>query len=410
MTEVDVLIVGSGHGGASVAIALRQTGYEGSIAIVSSDPDPPYERPPLSKDYLAGEKAFDSILLRPENFWIDKKIVLVSGEEIAAIDPGAHEATAASGRIFSYRKLIWSAGGLPRRLTCDGHDLAGVHTIRERRDVDRLRTEAQSAQHVVVIGGGYIGLEAAASLTRLGKHVTVLEAMDRLLARVAAPPVSDFFAAVHRAKGVDIRLGAEVLCLEGESGRVTRVLLGDGTALRADLVIVGIGIVPRVDPLEAAGADCPNGVSVDSFCRTSLPDIYAIGDCALHPNPFGPGTAVRIESVQNAADQAKTVALDIIGQPAPYAATPWFWSNQYEVKLQTVGLSMAHDDIVVRGDPGEGRFSVVYLRGGAVIALDCVNSVKDYVQGRGLVEARAHIGKDRLADPELPLKSLIDQD
>ncbi|MEO7655493.1 MAG: FAD-dependent oxidoreductase [Sphingomicrobium sp.] len=410
MTTADVLIVGSGHGGTSAAIALRQLGFEGTVAMVSADPDLPYERPPLSKDYLAGEKGFDSILLRPANFWSDKAIELIAGEEIVAVDPPAHRATAASGRDFSYGKLIWSAGGVPRRVTCDGHDLQGIHTIRDRGDVDHLRGELERAHHVVVIGGGYIGLEAAASLTKLGKHVTVFEAMDRLLARVAAKPISDFFAAEHRRHGVEVHLGANVVCLEGEGGRVARAKLADGTTIAADLVIVGIGIVPRIAPLERAGADCPNGVAVDPLCRTTLPDVYAIGDCALHRNRFAPDRPVRVESVQNAADQAKVVALDILGRPEPYVATPWFWSNQYDVKLQTVGLSTGYDDALVRGDPASGRFSVIYLADGAVIPLDCVNMVRDYVQGRALVENWARVAPERLTDPDVALKSLILQD
>lgn len=410
MTTADVLIVGSGHGGTSVAIALRQLRFEGTVALVSADPDLPYERPPLSKDYLAGEKSFDSILLRPANFWSDKAIELIAGEEIVAIDPVAHIATAASGREFSYGKLVWSAGGLPRRLTCDGQGLEGLHTIRDRCDVDRLRVELEGAHHVVVIGGGYIGLEAAASLTKLGKHVTVLEAMDRLLERVAAQPISDFFAAEHRRHGVEVHLGANVVCLEGGGARVARAMLADGRTIPADLVIVGIGIVPRVAALEQAGADCTNGVAVDPMCRTTIPDIYAIGDCALHRNRFGPDRPVRVESVQNAADQAKVVALDILGRPEAYAATPWFWSNQYDVKLQTVGLSTGYDDALVRGDPASGRFSVIYLDDGAVIALDCVNMVRDYVQGRALVERRARVEPSQLTDPDVALKSLILQD
>lgn len=410
MSNHDVLIVGSGHGGASAASALRQHGFAGSIAIVSADADPPYERPPLSKEYLAGEKSFDSILLRPGNFWTDKQIDLIAGEEIVSIDPAERVAATASQKSFGYGQLIWSAGGAPRRLTCEGHDLGGVHAIRDRADVDRLRFELDNAHHIVVIGGGYIGLEAAASLTKLGKKVIVLEAMDRLLARVAARPISNFLEAQHRAHGIDIRLGAAVVCFEGEGGRVARVVLDDGTALPADLVIVGIGIVPRVAALHQAGAQCPNGVAVDDHCRTALARIYAIGDCALHRNAFGPDRPVRVESVQNAADMAKTVALDIIGEPAAYSATPWFWSNQYDIKLQTVGLSMDHDEFIVRGDPATGRFAVVYLRESTVVALDCVNNVKDYVQGRGLVESRATVDCLALADPDIALKTLANQD
>jgi len=406
----DVLIVGSGHGGVSTASTLRHLDYQGSIAIVSADADEPYERPPLSKDYLTGDKDFHSIHARGPAFWQEKGVDLILGETVGAVDPEAHKVTTAGGKTIGYGNLVWAAGGEPRRLTCDGHDLGGLHTIRSRADVDRLRGELGRGEHVVVIGGGYIGLEAAASLTKLGKHVTVLEALDRLLARVAARPISDFFLDQHRSHGVDVRLGAAVTCIEGENGRVTRVLLADGTALPADIVIVGIGIQPHVAALQSAGAECPNGVRVDEHCRTTLTDVYAAGDCALHQNSFGPDRPVRVESVQNAADQGATAAHHIAGQPVAYAATPWFWSNQYDLKLQTIGLNTDFDEALVRGDPTGGRFSVVYLREGRVAALDCVNMVKDYVQGRGLIESRAMVDRAALADPAVPLKSLVPQE
>ena len=410
MTGYDVLIVGSGHGGVATAGTLRQLGFAGTVGIVSADRDEPYERPPLSKEYLVGEKDFHAIHARGPAFWNEKQIALLFGETVTAVDPGAHQVVTASGRTIGYGKLVWAAGGEPRRLTCDGHQLGGLHAIRSRADVDALRSELAVAERVVVIGGGYIGLEAAASLIKLGKSVTLVEALDRLLARVAAPPISDFFLAQHRARGVDLRLNSAVTCIEGEDDRVARVLLADGTALPTDIVIVGIGIVPSVGPLAAAGADCPNGVTVDEYCRTGLPDVYAVGDCALHRNRFGPDRAVRVESVQNAADQGHTVAHHIVGQPAPYAATPWFWSHQYDLKLQTVGLNSDFDDTVLRGDPAGGRFSLVYLREGKVAALDCVNMVKDYVQGRGLVERHARADRAALADPDTPLKSLVPQE
>jgi 3-phenylpropionate/trans-cinnamate dioxygenase ferredoxin reductase subunit len=410
LSHYDVLIVGSGHGGVAAASTLRQLEFGGSIAMLTADSDEPYERPPLSKEYLAGDKDFRSIHARGPDFWNEKAIDLLLGETVTKVDAAAHEVATASGRTISFGRLVWAAGGEPRRLTCDGHDLAGLHSIRSRADVDRLRAELDSAARIVVIGGGYIGLEAAASLTRLGKHVTVLEALDRLLARVAAPQISDFFLAQHRARGVDIRLGAAVTCIAGDNGRVERVLLADGSALLADIVIVGIGIVPLVGPLESAGADCANGVAVDEHCRTSLTDIYAVGDCALHRNGFGPDRPLRIESVQNAADQGSTAAHHIAGQPRPYGATPWFWSNQFDLKLQTVGLNSDYDETIVRGDPAGGRFSVIYVRDGRIAALDCVNLVKDFVQGRALVERRAEADRTALADPATPLKSLVPQE
>lgn len=410
MSDYDVLVVGSGHGGVAVASTLRQLDFGGSVAIVTTDSDDPYERPPLSKEYLTGDKDFRSIHARGPDFWNEKAIDLLLGETVISVDPDARRVSTASGRTIGYGKLVWAAGGEPRRLTCDGHDLVGLHAIRSRADVDRLRAEIDSASRIVLIGGGYIGLEAAAALTRLGKQVTVLEALDRLLARVADTTISDFFYDQHRARGVDVRLGAAVTCIEGEKGRVARVRLADGTAFAADIVIVGIGIVPLVGPLELAGADCANGVAVDEHCRTSLPSIYAVGDCALHRNVFGPDRPVRIESVQNAADQGSTVAHHIAADPRPYDATPWFWSHQFDMKLQTVGLNMDYDETVLRGDPATMRFSVVYLRGGRVAALDCVNMVKDFVQGRALVEHRVQADRAALADPSTSLKTLVPQE
>ncbi|HSQ99239.1 MAG TPA: FAD-dependent oxidoreductase [Sphingomicrobium sp.] len=410
MNSYDVLIVGSGHGGVSAASTLRHLGFAGTVAIISADRDEPYERPPLSKDYLTGDKDDQSIHLKGPDFWRDKKIELILGETVSAVDASNHLVTTASGREFTYRKLIWAAGGEPRRLTCDGRDLAGVHTIRARRDVDALRAELGRSERIVVIGGGYIGLEAAASLTKLGKHVTIVEALDRLLARVAGPPISAFFLDQHLTHGVDVRLGAAVSCIEGMAGRASEVLLADGTRLPADIVIVGIGIEPHVAALAAAGAEVSNGVAVDEHCRTTLPDIYAVGDCALHRNSFAPNQLVRIESVQNAVDQGAVAAHDVCGDAITYTSTPWFWSNQYELKLQTVGLNIGYDETVIRGDPASGRFSVIYLRAGHVAALDCVNSVKDYVQGRALVERRAAVERSLLSDQNTPLKALAPQE
>ena len=402
----DVLIVGSGHAGAQAAAALRQLGQAGSIAIIGEEVDPPYERPPLSKDYLAGARDAASLYLRPSAFWGEREVTLISGEQVVEVDPAARLVHAASGTAVGYGTLIWAAGGHARQLGCPGSDLDGIHAIRTRADVDRLRDELDGARHVVIIGGGYIGLEAAAVLRKLGKSVTLLEALPRVLARVAGEPLSHFYEAEHRAQGVDLRTGVGVSGLEGKS-RVEAVVMADGDPVEADLVVVGIGIVPSILPLLAAGADGGNGVSVDQFCRTTLPDIYAIGDCALHHSKYAAGAAVRIESVQNATDMATTAARSIAGQPQHYSATPWFWSNQYDLKLQTVGLSIGYDRTILRGDPAARSFSLIYLRNGAVIALDCVNRVKDYVQGKALVEAHATIDPALLANPELPLKSLL---
>ena len=405
MTRYDVVIVGAGHGGAQAAIALRQAKFAGTIAMIGDESVPPYERPPLSKEYAAGEKPVERLFIRPETFWAEREIAMLLGRTVTAVDPEAKTVMTADGATIGYGDLIWATGGTPRRLTCAGHDLAGLHTVRTLADADRIIAELPAVTRAVVIGGGYIGLEAAATLAKFGKAVTLVEALDRVLARVAGEDLSRFFEAEHRAHGVDVRLSNAVECVEGD-GRVTGVRLATGEILPAEMVIVGIGIVPAVAPLLAAGAEGGNGVAVDHQCRTSLPNVYAIGDCALHANGFAHDLPIRLESVQNANDQASVVAKVLTGQDAAYDAVPWFWSNQYDLKLQTVGLSTGHDAAITRGDPATRSFSVVYLRDGQVIALDCVNMVKDYVQGRKLVVDGARIDPARLADATTPLKEL----
>lgn len=403
--QFDIVIVGAGHGGAQAAIALRQAKVEGTIAMIGDEPELPYERPPLSKEYFSGEKAFERILIRPAAFWAERKVDMLLNRRVTAVDPQAHSLTTADGATIGYGQLIWATGGAPRRIGCAGSDLIGVHTVRTRADADRMLAELDGVAQAVVIGGGYIGLEAAAVLAKFGKRVVLLEALDRVLARVAGEPLSRFYEAEHRAHGVDVRLGAAVERIEGE-GRVTGVRMKDGEVIPAQMVIVGIGIVPAVEPLIAAAAEGGNGVAVDHQCRTSLPDIFAIGDCALHANRFADDMPIRLESVQNANDQATLVAKTIMGQELAYDAVPWFWSNQYDLKLQTVGLSTGHDAAILRGDPANRSFSVVYLKEGRVIALDCVNATKDFVQGRKLVVERVSPDPAALADAAVPLKEL----
>lgn len=407
MKHADVVIVGAGHGGAQCAIALRQNGFTGTVVMIGREPEPPYERPPLSKEYFAREKTFDRLYIRPPAFWEEKQIELILGVEVTAVDPAKKQLTLSQGEPCTYGSLVWATGGDPRRLPVPGGDLAGVHAVRTRADCDQLMGEIDGGvKHVAVIGGGYIGLEAAAVLTKLGVEVTLLEALPRVLARVAGPELSAFYEAEHRAHGVDLRTEVTIASLEGE-GRVTGVKLGDGSVIPADAVIVGIGIVAAVGPLIAAGAAGGNGVDVDELCRTSLPDVYAIGDCAAFACDYADGTVMRVESVQNANDQATCAAKAICGEPNAYHAFPWFWSNQYDLRLQTAGLSVGYDQTVVRGDPAERSFSVVYLKHGRVIALDCVNMVKDYVQGRKLVEAKVSPDIAKLADAGVALKELM---
>ncbi len=408
MDSADVVIVGSGHGGAQAAIALRQAGHDAPIVMLSRDRTPPYERPPLSKEYLSGDKPLERILIRPEGFWAERGIDLRLGTNVAEVDWLAHEIVTGTGARIGYRKLVWAGGGDARRLSCPGGDLAGVHTVRHRTDVDALRAElVAGARRAVVIGGGYIGLEAAAVLRKLGCEVTLLEIQPRLLGRVAGETLGAFFRDEHRRQGVEVKLETGIERIEERSGRVAAVVTTAGETIPADLVIVGIGIVAAVGPLIAAGASGSNGVDVDEFCRTTLDDVYAIGDCAAHANPYANNAVIRLESVQNAHDMAACAARGIMGDPQPYDALPWFWSIQYDLKLQTVGLALGHDTEVIRGSLEERSFAVVYLREDRVIALDCVNRTRDYAQGRKLVEARAVIAPELLADSAVALKDML---
>ncbi len=407
MEHRDVIIVGAGHGGAQAAIALRQNGFTGSVMMIGREDEPPYERPPLSKEYLAKDKTFDRLYIRPLHFWADKGIELRLSTEVVAVDAEARTVTLSDGSMIGYGDLIWATGGDPRPLTCPGSDLAGIHAVRTREDVDAIMAALDGVSRIAVVGGGYIGLEAAAVLTKLGKPVTLFETLPRVLARVAGEELSTFYEGEHRAHGVDLRTGIGVVAIEGTGGHVSGVRLSDDSVVAADMVIVGIGIIPAIAPLVAAGARANNGIDIDAQCRTSLPHIFAIGDCAAHANGFADGAVIRLESVQNANDQATVAAKTICGVDVAYAATPWFWSNQYDLKLQTVGLSTGHDAAILRGDPATRSFSVVYTKEGRVIALDCVNMVKDYVQGRKLVEERMVVDSAVLADATKPLKEQL---
>lgn len=407
MKSFDVVIVGAGHAGAQLALALRQKKYGGSVLLIGDEPHHPYERPPLSKEYLARLKAFERLLIRPPSFWLEKAIELALGCQVVSIDADSRLVNLASGETIGYGELVWAAGGHPRPLSCEGAGNSGVHAVRTRQHVDDLMAALdRGAESIVIVGGGYIGLEAAAVLSKLGRNVTLLEATPRLLSRVTGPEISSYVERVHTSHGVKIRTATQASEILGTGGRVTAVRTSDGDRLPADIVIVGIGLVPTVEPLRAAGAHVSDGVEVDEYCRTSIPRIYAIGDCARHRNPYANGQMVRLESVQNANDMAQTVAQAICGSPSPYVAIPWFWSNQYDMRLQTVGLSAGYHEVVSRGNPDNRRFSAIYLRDQSVIALDCINCGKDYVQGKALIKTGTKIEPSLLADDRIPLGSL----
>ena len=403
--KFDVLIVGAGQSGAAAAIQLRQKGFAGTIGLVGREPDLPYERPPLSKEYLLGEKSVARLAIRPEDFWASKQIEMILEAEVVEVDAQNQLVRLADARTIAFRDMIWATGGDARHLDCAGAHLKGVHYVRTREDADAIIADLAHVEHAVVLGGGYIGLEAAAVLRKLSKRVTLLEGLPRVLARVAGPEISQFYQAEHRRQGVEMMLETSLVEVLGAE-EVAGVRTSAGEELSCQMVIGGIGITPAVEPLVAAGAEGGNGVVVDQYCRTSLPNVYAIGDCAAHANRFAAGDVVRVESVQNANDQASVAAAAILGNPTPYQAIPWFWSNQYDLKLQTVGLSKGYDATVLRGDPATRSFSVVYLKQGTLIAVDAVNATKDFVQARKLVEARARIAPDDLADISRPLKAL----
>ncbi|MGM7775784.1 NAD(P)/FAD-dependent oxidoreductase [Arthrobacter sp. KNU-44] len=404
----DTLIVGAGHGGAQLALSLAGAGYAGSVAVISNEPYEPYERPPLSKGFLTGQTAAGDLDLRSRGYWESTGIEFILNTEVVRVDAAERRVWTAGGESIGYARLVWAAGGNARRLPVPGGDLEGVYTLRTRSDAERLKAElAAGARNAVIIGGGYIGLESAAALVAAGLSVTVVESMDRLLARVTGPAVSEYFAGLHQRSGVEVLLGQGVVELAGTNGRVNAVQLASGREIPADVVVVGVGLVPNTGVLEGAGAEAGNGIIVDEYCRTRLPGVYAIGDCANFPSART-GGRLRLESVQNAVDQAKLVAAEIAtGAPAPYDALPWFWSHQYGTRLQTAGLLTGYDDCVVRGDPGTGKFSAVYLQGRTVLAIDAVNTVRDFAQGKVLVGAEYAGTREELADPARPLKDVV---
>lgn len=397
-----VVIVGAGHAGGNAAALLRQYGFEGRIVLIGAEPVPPYHRPPLSKAYLKGEADVERLWLKPRAFYDDNRIELKLGAAAATLDRAGKTLALADGSTVRYDKLILATGSTPRALSIPGHDLAGVVALRSLADADVLRARVQPGETLVVIGAGYIGLEAAAAARQLGHEVTVLEAAPRVLGRVTGETVSAFYADEHRAKGVDLRLNATIDALVGEDGKLTGVKLASGEVVPATLALVGIGVVPDVTLAEQAGIICANGVQVDDDARTSDPDVFAIGDCASRPLAHY-GRTGRLESVHNAVEQAKLAAAAIVGKPRPACDAPWFWSDQYDLKLQTVGLLDGYDTTIVRGDPAARRFAVYYLKDRVLLAVDAVNSMPDFLFGKKLVGSGAKLDLDTLRDPATDL-------
>ncbi len=398
-----MVIIGAGHAAGQAAASLRQEKYEGPITIIGDEPHIPYQRPPLSKQYLSGEQGLDRVYLRPQKFYDDKDITLKLGVSATAIDPAARTVSLDNGESVDYDKLIISTGSRPRKLNIEGSELGGIHYLRTIADVDAIRAEMSAGKNLVITGGGYIGLEVASVGIEQGMQVRVLEMEARILQRVTTPQMSEYYHNLHTSRGVHIHTGTGVTGFAGD-GQVSKVLCGDAGEFDADLVVVGIGIIPNVELAQAAGLECDNGIVVDDHCRTSDPNIYAAGDCTNHPNPLL-NRRLRLESVPNAMEQARVCASNMLGGDKVYASIPWFWSDQYELKLQMVGFSADGNESVLRGDMAQNTFAVFYLHDGEVVAADAVNSPKEFMVCKQLVGKK--VDPALLADADADLKELL---
>lgn len=398
-----VVIVGAGQAGLQCAASLRDGGYDGGITLLGDEPHLPYQRPPLSKAVLLGRQGANEVALRDAAWFTDQRIAFHAGTRVSAIDRAAQRVETVRGGI-QYDHLVLATGAHARGMVLPGAGLDGVLTLRGLDDALALQAAIAAASNVVVIGGGFIGLEVAAVAARLGRQVTVIEAASRLMARAVSQAMSDAFLALHRAHGVGMRLAARVAAIEG-STRVESVRLADGTQLPAELVLLGVGAAPDATLAGAAGLPCPNGITVDALMRTPDPRVFAIGDVAWHPNPHA-GGHIRLESVQGAIDQAKCAAAAILGHAQPYAALPWFWSDQFDAKLQIAGYGAGHDLAVPRGDPLGGKFSVFLYRAGRLVAVESVNRAADHMQARRLLSAGRSVPPALAADASTDLKGL----
>ncbi len=401
-----IVVIGAGQAGASLVAKLRSEGFAGAITLIGTEPVPPYQRPPLSKAYLLGEMEQARLYLRPLEWYADNNIALRMCSTVSAVDTAARRVTLESGEILSYDQLALTTGSYPHRLPAAiGGDLVGVYTVRDLSDADAMAPEFGENRRVLIIGGGYIGLEAAAVAAQKGLHVTLVEMAPRILQRVAAPETSDYFRALHRAHGVDIREGVgleRLLGARGASGRVTEALLTDGTRLPVDFAIVGVGIAPATRLAQQAGLAVNNGIVTDALGRTSDPHIWAAGDCATLD---WQGKQIRLESVGNAIDQAETVARNMLGAEQPYQPRPWFWSDQYDCKLQIAGLNTGYTDVVTRTDGA--ALSHWYYKEDRLLAVDAMNDPRNYMIGKRLIEAGKSPAPDLVANPTTDMKALL---
>lgn len=404
MATGPVVILGGGQAGFQTAASLREQGFDGRIVLVGDEPDLPYQRPPLSKAYLAGSQDAEAVRLRPQSFYDHHGIELLPDERASAIDRRDRRLLLASGITLAYGHLVLATGARPRLLPIPGAELDGVMALRTLADAAELRQRLAAADEVVLVGAGFIGLEFASVAAKQGKAVRIVEATDRVMARVVSPPVSRCFAEAHARWGAKLLFGTSIERVLGERGRVIGVETTRGEVLQADLVVICVGVVPNVELAAAAGLATDNGIVVDAHLATADPAISAIGDCARYPSRFADGM-VRLESVQNAVDQARGIAARLAGRPAPYHAVPWFWSDQGELRLQIAGLTMGHDLAAVRGDPDDGRFSVFCFRGERLIGIESVNRPADHIAGRRILAAAPNLTPAQAADPNYDLKA-----
>ena len=405
MTGNHIVIVGGGQAAAQAILTLRQKKFDGRITLVGEEDLPPYQRPPLSKKYLAGELDRERLFLRPRSFYEKNGVELRLGVRAEELNPDSRRVRLDDGRTLEYDGLLLATGSRVRRLKIPGSDLPGIHYVRDVADVDAITESVEPGKRLVVVGAGYIGLEVSAVAVTRGLEVTVLEAVDRVMARVVCPEVSQFYFDYHTRSGVDIRCGTMIGGFIGDE-RVEAVATADGEQIPCDLAIVGIGIEPVVELASSAGLTCENGIRVDEYARTDDEPIVAAGDCTNHPSRLY-GRRIRLESVQNAIDQAKVAAVSLLGDDQPYDTVPWFWSDQYNLKLQIAGLSQHHDQVVLRGDPDANGFAAFYLGDGNLLAVDAVNSPKEFMLGKRLIMQRAAPAPERLADPQTDLMALL---
>lgn len=404
MAQERIIVIGAGHAAGAFADVVRKQGYEGELLLIGEEAHSPYQRPPLSKAYLAGDMEAQRLSLRPDSFYEKKNIGLKLSTKVSSIDVTAKSISTSDGETLPYNKLVIATGTRVRKLPVPGADLEGVHYIRTIDDVAAVHAKWQQAKDIVIVGAGFIGLEVAAVAAKAGKKVTVLEGQDRVMPRVVAPVLSEFYEAYHHQNGVSIITGAGVVEISG-TDRAEAVVCADGSRYQADIVIVGIGVVANVELGEAAGLKVDNGIVVDNTCRTSNEDIYAIGECANHPDMrYG---RLRLESVQNAQDQAKVAAAALCGDPIAYDVVPWFWSEQFDLKLQMVGMSGGYDDIVMRGDMEAGKFSLLYYKREHLIAIDSINNAADHMAGRRLLAEGVSPNKTAVADASVKLKEFL---